>query len=107
LGTRDIGGDADRRNGIALVGNHAIEPTVDLIPKQPEAASEFGSNGALGHNAATFAVPVLDGRHLDDETPSGDPHNQRRVIQVALPPTLQEGAHRLERPAAELDDLLT
>src|ERR671918_180950 len=89
-----------RQPGARPPEGSAVAPTPDLVPEEPEASGESGSDRSLKDHATTFPVGVGDRRLLDHEAALGDDDHQGRVIEVTLTPSLPTRGDRLEHLSA-------
>ena len=82
-------------DGLGNVGNDALAPAANLVAKEPEAPEGTYADGTLGGDAAlrSFAPRW---RLLHHESALRQVHLQRRVIEVAAIPVLEQCRERFE-----------
>ena len=83
----------------------SLSPASDLVAEDPESSGPSHADGTFRDDPTPLAVPVRDGRLLDDEVAFGNVDHERRVIQVATLSSLHECGDRLEQLAADLHDV--
>jgi hypothetical protein len=88
-------------DGLVHVGDQTSRPAPILVAEDPQGSSPAAAYGALRDDAAQFAVPVRDRRHLDREPPLRHSDDERGVIERTPRSLLEPRRYGLEQASVQ------